>query len=391
MRWRVGTDADTRGKDTILPAAQKVGIVGSGVGGLVLASLLADAGLDVEVLERAAGPSALGSGITLQGNALRIFRQLGVLPQILEKGYAFDTLGLRAPGPGAELLTVLDDVRVGGDDLPATLGMHRPELAAILTERARRAGAVIRYGTPLDSLQQDEEVVTVAFADGTHASYELLVGADGLNSTVRSAIGITDRPRGTGMGIWRAFVPRPAEVTRTDLYYGGPAYIAGYCPTGPETMYAYLVEDAQDRDPADGPRVMAELASAYGGPWRHIREHIDAGARVNYTRFTAHIVSGPWYRGRVVLLGDAAHSCPPTIAQGAAMAAEDAAVLAEEIIGAQRFEDSVLLRYWERREPRARTVVEASVQLGEWMLQHRQDVDVPGLVHRVAETVRVPV
>ena len=60
-------------------------------------------------------------------------------------------------------------------------------------------------------------------------------------------IGITDEPRPTGMGIFRAFGPRPASVTRTDLYYGGPSYIAGYCPTSEDTLYAYLVEDARDR------------------------------------------------------------------------------------------------------------------------------------------------
>lgn len=374
-----------------MPAAQKVAIVGSGIGGLTLAALLADAGLDVEVLERAQAPSTLGSGITLQGNALRIFRDLGIWPQLLEKGYPFDTLGLRAPDPEATVLAVLDDVRVGGNDLPATLGIPRPELAAIVRARAEQAGAVIRYGTAVVGLEQTDEAVSVSTATGQTFSYDLLVGADGLNSSVRSAIGIEERPRRTGMGIWRAFVPRPAEVTRTDLYYGGPAYIAGYCPTGPDTMYAYLVEDAQDRHGADGPAIMGGLAAAYGGPWTEISRSLDEHANVNYTHFTTHLVEGPWHRGRVVLLGDAAHSCPPTIAQGAAMAVEDAAVLADEVLRADALDDAVLARYRDRRLPRARTVVEASVQLGQWMLEGRRDADVPGLMHLVSDTVKVPV
>ncbi len=243
----------------------------------------------------------------------------------------------------------------------------------------------------MTALEQTHDAVTVSTADGGTRRYDLLVGADGLNSVVRTAIGVEERPVRTGMGIWRAFVPRPAEVTRTDLIYGGPAYIAGYCPTGDDSMYAYLVEDAQERDVHDGPRVMAELAAAYGGPWREIRANLDEHANVNYTHFTAHLVDGPWHRGRVVLLGDAAHSCPPTIAQGAAMAVEDAAVLADEILRAGSADDAVLTRYWERRLPRARTVVEASVQLGQWMLEGRRDADVPGLMQRVADTVKVPV
>lgn len=374
-----------------MSAAQKVGIVGSGIGGLTLAALLADAGLDVEILEKAEGPSTLGSGITLQGNALRVLRGLGIWPQLQEKGYPFNTLGLRAPDPDATVIAVLDDVRVGGEDLPATLGMPRAELAAVVRTRAEEAGAVIRYGTTVTGLEQTEDAVLVRTAAGEELTYDLLVGADGLNSAVRTAIGIEERPRRTGMGIWRAFVPRPAEVTRTDLYYGGPAYIAGYCPTGPDTMYAYLVEDAQERHGDDGPAVMGELAAGYGGPWRQIRQSLDESANINYTHFTTHLVKGPWHRGRVVLLGDAAHSCPPTIAQGAALAVEDAAVLADEILRAEAFDDAVLARYRERRLPRARTVVDASVQLGQWMLDGKRDGDVPGLMHLVADTVKVPV
>lgn len=374
-----------------MSAVRKIGIVGSGAGGLVLATQLAHLGLDVEILEKAHGPSVLGSGITLQGNALRELRKLGVWEQLEERGYSFNTLGLRAPGPDATVLAVLDDVRVGGDDLPATLGMPRPALADILVRRAQETGVVIRYDVTVASLEQTDDAVTVTTAAGETTTYDLLVGADGLNSTVRAEIGIQDRPRRTGMGIWRAFVPRATDVTRTDLYYGGPAYIAGYCPTSADTMYAYLVEDAQERHGADGPKIMRELAAAYGGPWSEIRENLNKDANVNYTHFTTHLVEGPWYRGRVVLVGDAVHSCPPTIAQGAAMSVEDASVLADEILGSPDFDESVFMRYWQRRLPRAKTVVDASVQLGQWMMEGKRDADVPGLMHRVAETVKVPV
>jgi 2-polyprenyl-6-methoxyphenol hydroxylase-like FAD-dependent oxidoreductase len=373
-----------------MAAVQNVGIVGAGAAGLTAAILLADAGITVEVLERAAEPQTLGSGITLQGNALRILKQLGVWDKVAEKGYGFSTLGLRAPDPNGTVLAVLEDIRTGGDDLPATMGMYRPELTAILTERALQAGAAITYGKSVTGIKDDGGSVTVSTADGGSATYDLLIGADGLHSAVRKAIGIDVEPVTTGMGIWRAFVPRPEEVVRTDLTYGGPCFIAGYCPTGPDTIYAYLVEKAQDRKHEDGPRIMAELAAAYGGPWKEIRENLDQTARINYTKFTTHIVDGPWNRGRSVIIGDAAHSCPPTVAQGAAMALEDAAVLAELLTSRDELTETLFKEFTDRRLDRARTVVNASVQLGQWMLDGVRDADVPGLMHSLSTMLKEP-
>ena len=195
------------------------------------------------------------------------------------------------------------------------------------------------------------------------------------------------------MGIWRAFVPRPKEVTQTDLYYGGPVYIAGYSPTSEDMMYAYLVEPAQDRhllSPEEGVEVMKELSRAYGGPWNEIRESLDDASRVNYTWFTQHVVPDAWNRGRVVIIGEAAHSCPPTIAQGAAQAGEDALVLSELLLERDALDQALWDEFHARRLPRATEVVEASVQLGQWQIDHVRDADVPGLMRRIAMLVSEP-
>ncbi|MFK0038268.1 FAD-dependent monooxygenase [Paenarthrobacter sp. NPDC090517] len=373
-----------------MAAVQRVGIVGAGAAGLAAAILLAEAGVEVEVLEKATEPQTLGSGITLQGNALRILRTLGVWEQVEAKGYGFSTLGLRAPNPDGTVLAVLEDIKTGGDHLPATLGMYRPDLTAILRERAVDAGARISYGKTVTAMTDDGGTVTVRTADGGSSRYDLLIGADGLHSAVRKAIGINEEPQPTGMGIWRAFVERPEEVVRTDLTYGGPCFIAGYCPTGPDTIYAYLVEKAQERRHEDGPKVMAELAAAYGGPWNEITSNLDHGARINYTWFTSHLVEGPWNRGRIVIIGDAAHSCPPTVAQGAAMALEDAAVLAELLIAADHVTETLWKEFADRRLERATAVVRASVQLGQWMLDGVRDADVPGLMNSLSTMLKEP-
>jgi hypothetical protein len=173
------------------------------------------------------------------------------------------------------------------------------------------------------------------------------------------------------MGIWRVFTSRPASVTRTDLYYRGACYIAGYCPTADDSLYAYLVEDAQDRThltPEARLAVMRELASHYHGPWDDIRAVMTDPATINYTRFESHLLPPPWNRGRVVLIGDATHTCPPTIAQGAAMALEDAAVLADVLLAADGLGQAAFDAFTERRHARVKTVVEESVRLGQWML-----------------------
>jgi len=375
-----------------MSAVSRVAIVGSGVAGTTAAILLAEGGVDVDVFEQKPDLSALGSGITLQGNALRVFDRLGVWDRVKEAGYAFDTTGLRAPGPDAPVIAQISDAPTGGPDYPAVAGMYRPDLARILADRATELGARIRYGTTVAGFTQDADGVDVTLSDGSTGRYDLLVGADGLHSDIRRQLGVQVEPERTGMGIWRAFVPRPEEVTNTELYYGGPVYIAGYTPTSDEMMYAFLVEPAQDRhlSSEEGVVVMKELSQAYGGPWNEIRESLDGASRVNYTWFTKHVVPDAWNRGRVVLIGEAAHSCPPTIAQGAAQAAEDALVLSELLLTRDAVDQSLWDEFHARRLPRATEVVEASVQLGQWQIDHVQDADVPGLMRRIATLVSEP-
>ncbi|SDS09235.1 2-polyprenyl-6-methoxyphenol hydroxylase [Nocardioides scoriae] len=375
-----------------MPAVRSVLVVGGGAAGAATAVLLAEQGVSVDLVDIAPDIATHGSGITLQGNALRVLRELGVWDAVREHGYAFDGLGLRAPDPHGSLVAELDDIRTGGDDLPATLGMPRPTMARILLDRAVAVGVKVRFATTYTSLTQDADGVDVLFADESTARYDLVVGADGIRSWTRRQLGIPLETSSTGMGIWRVFTTRPASVTRTDLYYGGPCYIAGYCPTGEDSLYAYVVERAQDRStlgPDEQLEVMRGLAAAYHGPWDEIRERMDDPTRVNYTWFESHVLDAPWNRGRVVLVGDAAHTCPPTLAQGAAQALEDASVLAEVLLAADVLDDRVWEQFHARRVDRARTVVEASLQLGQWLLDGERG-DVPGLMGRTAAMLRDP-
>ncbi|WP_433455163.1 FAD-dependent oxidoreductase [Streptomyces sp. CA-142005] len=369
---------------------RRVLVIGGGASGNAVTVLLSRAGIAVDLIEAKPDWNATtGSGITLQGNALRVLRELGVWEQVSASGFPFGTLGITTPD--GTVLHIAEDIKTGGNDLPATLGMQRPQLQQILIDAVRASGATVRLGTTAEALEQDADGVSVRFSDGTDGRYDLVIGADGLNSATRAAIGITDRPEPTGMAIWRIAAPRPEGLERTDLAYGGPAYIAGYTPTSENTIYAFVVEACRDRasiDPATYADEMARLAQAYGGAWPEITKHITDPTKVNYTWFDRLLLEGSWHRGRVVLIGDAAHCCPPTLAQGAAMSLEDSLVLAELLTSGRDWDSELLQSYYERRVPRVRTVVEASVQIGQWQLDGVRDADIPGLIGRTMNSLK---
>jgi 2-polyprenyl-6-methoxyphenol hydroxylase-like FAD-dependent oxidoreductase len=375
-----------------MPAVNSVLVVGAGLAGAGTAIHLASRGVAVDLVEIKSEVAALGSGITLQGNALRELKSLGVWDQVQAAGYAFDVTGIRAPDPAGSVIAEVPDAKTGGPDLPAVMGMPRPDLAKILIDRAVEVGVKVRLGTTFTELAQDDAGVDVTFADGSTGRYDLVVGADGVRSATRRALGIDLETQPVGMGIWRAFGPRPASVTRTDLYYGGPSYIAGYCPTGENSLYAYIVEEAQDRfsmAPEEQLATMKQLSEAYHGPWDEIRETLTDPSRVNYTWFETHVLEVPWNRGRVVVIGDAAHTCPPTIAQGGAMALEDAVVLAELLTERETLDEDLWDAFHARRFERATTVVDASNQLAQWQLEHVRG-DIPGLMRSIAMLTSQP-
>ncbi|MGV9888546.1 FAD-dependent oxidoreductase [Streptomyces sp. NPDC003395] len=373
-----------------MSTARTVLVIGGGAAGNAATVLLRRAGIAVDLIEAKDDWNATaGSGITLQGNALRVLRELGVWDRVEESGFGFGSVGITTPD--GTVLHVARDLRTGGDDLPATVGMQRPQLQRILIDAVRASGATVRLGTTAEILGQDADGVSVRFSDGSEGRYDLVVAADGLGSSTRAAIGITDKPEPTGMAIWRVAAPRPAGVTRTDLAYGGPAYIAGYCPTSDTTLYAYVVEAHRDRasiPPKTYADEMRRLASAYGGHWPEITAHITDPAKVNYTWFDRLLVEGSWHRGRVVLVGDAAHCCPPTLAQGAALSLEDALVLTQLLAASDAWDDALFQAYYERRVARVRPVVEASVQIGQWQLDGVHDADLPGLMGRIMTMLR---
>jgi len=375
-----------------------IAVAGGGCAGYTAAILLAAGGAHVELLEARSDAATAGSGIMLQANALRVLRTAGVLPAVQAAGYGFDSTGIRLPDPTGRLVAEMTDGRID-PDLPAAVGIARADLTRILHDRAVEVGVSVRLGAAVTAAQTapgaDGTPVAVTITAGprvTVEDFDLLVAADGVNSTIRRMIGIRDKPRLLPLGVWRAFVRRPPTVVRTEIVNGGAAYFAGYAPTSQNWMYAWLVDDYTDRrhlDAAAQLDIVRGLAADYHGPWDEVRNGLTANTPVSYTRYSELLLPPPWHRGRVVLIGDAVHACPPTMAQGAAQALEDAAVLAEMLTGNGTADDALLTAYANRRYPRARAVVQGSMQMVTWQLR-RERGDATGLMARTNQLLAQP-
>jgi 2-polyprenyl-6-methoxyphenol hydroxylase-like FAD-dependent oxidoreductase len=353
-------------------------VVGGGITGSVLSLALASRGVRVDLVEISPVWHGVGHGITVQGNALAALAKVDVLDEILKRGVPFDQLRMRQ-ADGA-LIAEVPTPRTGGPGLPATLGALRSDLQAVLCERVYAAGVNVRLGLTVRALAQDARQAYAEFSDGTAGRYDLVVGADGIRSAVRALLGITTVPQPTGMSIWRVVADRPAEMDCAEVYYGGPRYKAGYSPISAGQCYAYILDtDGTLRDFGDQPawELMYKRSAGYGGTWGTIRETIGPDSDVSHTRIEWLLVDDPWYRGRIIVIGDAAHACPPLIAQGAAMCAEDAVVLAEIVTGDRPLEVA-LPAFMSRRMPRVEVVVRNSMRLVRWEmgLESHTDEDV---------------
>jgi len=338
-------------------------VIGGGITGSMLSLALAQRGVRVDLAEITRDWRAAGHGITLQGNALAAFAKVGILDDVLRRGVPFGTLRMRQAD--GTLIAELPTPHTGGQDLPSTMGALRPDLQGVLRDRVYAAGVNVRLGLTAAAIATDAERARAEFTDGTAGDYDLIVGADGIRSAVRGLLGITTSPQPTGMSIWRVVADRSAEMDCAELYYNGPRYKAGYTPISAGKCYAYVLDvDGVRADFGAKPdwEVMYERSAGYGGTWGKLRETIGPDSSVSFTRIEWLLVPAPWYRGRAIVIGDAVHACPPLIAQGAAMCAEDAVVLAELVTGDLPLE-AALPAFMARRMPRVEIVVRNSMQL----------------------------
>lgn len=372
----------------------RVLVVGGGIGGLCATLALRREGVEVEVVERNPEWSVYGVGIIQPGNALRALDRLGVAEACVAAGHPI--LGSRtflADGV-TEVASQAFPPLVPG--LPPGNGLPRPRLHEILTTRVLESGATVRVGVTVTQIEnEDEHGVSATLSDGSRGTWDLLIGADGLYSQVRTEVFDQDLvPRFTGQVCWRVNLPRLEGLDELHLYLG-PWGSAGFVPLGEEVMYMLLIETPIENWRAEvegrgAAAVMRERLEPFAGAVAEMRQLITNDDAIVLRPIENILVPSPWHRNRVVLIGDAAHGMTPHCGQGAAQAVEDGIVLADELSTSDSVA-SALEAYTNRRFDRCRTILEGSEAIGRWEQDHSLDIDLGATHGLVAMTAASPI
>ncbi|MGW6129662.1 FAD-dependent monooxygenase [Cellulomonas sp. NPDC055163] len=316
---------------------RRVLVVGAGVAGLATARALRAVGIDVMVVERRDGAPGLGLGLNLPGNAVRALGALGVVEPVLAAGVPVTRREYRSRS--GRLLFAVDEASFWSGVAPSVCVRPGRLLEAL------GAGQEVRRGVGVVGVDSRTTGSEVVLGDGSRELADLVVGADGVRSTVRDAV-VGTRPRASAMTAtsWRFVVPNPGVGCWTAWTGGGLALLL--VPVAEGEVYGYASSSAGSSAGGD----LGWLAESFAGFPAPARTAVDAACRAPDRPYHAPVeeVRVPtWHRGRVVVLGDAAHATGPVWAQGAALALEDALVLAEVLAAVPDW--SAACAVWERR------------------------------------------
>lgn len=311
----------------------RIAIVGAGLGGTAAAALLQRSGYDVRLYEQAPSFSRLGAGIHLGPNVMKIMRRIGCEDALNAMGSHPDFWYSR-DGITAE---VMSQIPLGDFALKtygaSYLTVHRGDFHALMTQAV--APGTIAFGRKLTAIEDTGSEVRLTFDDGTVEMADIAIGADGVNSRLREHLLGAEPPRYTGYVAHRAVFPaslldnKPYDMCVK--WWSGDRHMMVYYVTEKRDEYYYVTGVPQAEWPAGVSMVDSsreEMREAFDGFHPDIQHLIDVSPSITKWPLLERDPLPLWSRGRLVLLGDACHPMKPHMAQGAAMAIEDAAMLA---------------------------------------------------------------
>jgi 2-polyprenyl-6-methoxyphenol hydroxylase-like FAD-dependent oxidoreductase len=324
----------------------RVGIVGFGIGGGALAVALALDGHDVTVFEQAASPGPVGAGFLLQPSGQSVLATLGLLERAAAE--AWPIRAFHAESAAERTLTLLRYDR--RDPASFALGVARGRLFTTLMEAAVAAGVRVITGVRIvDARETRDSVVPLDAAGAEHGAFDVLVGADGMRSSLRRRVDPESRlflsPHTALWGLGQFDGPCPERLRQQAR---GVGILAGLLPVGEREMACFWGVRAIDIPAlkAEGFAALIERMDAVFPEARCVLEDIGGFDRLAVARY-GHATLARRYTGRIVLIGDAAHPSPPHLGQGANLALLDAIALAESLRVERR--PSEAFARWDRR------------------------------------------
>lgn len=344
---------------------KKVLVVGGGIGGQSVAIALRQAGIEVEINELQSEYNVYGVGIIQQANALRALDSLGVAEEAMRLG---------SPYPMVKLcLAHGHPIGLAGTPpigkFPSHNGISRRTLHDILFRKCQEVGVNYRMGYTVEFLFDNGEQVEIGFSNGEKSSYDLVIGADGIQSKIRGMVFGEYTAQYVGLSVWRYPLKRPEGLDTGYIYFGKRSKI-GVIPMSAESIYIF-VNSAEGADnpiiPEDElvPRLKSYMEEFPNPMVQGLIDQIVDPKLVNYRPLEVLKMPAPWHKGRVMMIGDAAHATIPQLGSGAALAIEDAVVLVEEL-QKNTSHTEAFVKFMDRRLERCMMVVEASETLGKW-------------------------
>lgn len=336
-------------------------IAGGGIGGLTAALALRQRGIDALLFEQAEAFREVGAGIQVSANAVRVLRALGLGDDLARIAVAPLGLDVRSWQSGERILwTELGRVAEQRFGAPY-YHVHRAELLDILVRAL--GGRGVHTGARVVSFTGDDASVTVTVADGRAFTGDVLVGADGIHSTIRARLFGEDRPRVSGNVAWRGLAPT-VRVTSigleqvTGAWWGPNRSMVHYFVSSGRLLNWVGIGRAREagRESWSAEGSVAEVLAEFAGWHPHVLAMIAATTRVLKQALYDRDPLPAWQQGRVVLLGDAAHAMMPFHAQGAAQSIEDAYLLAGSLAATPDAPIPAIDRYVRARKPRAEWV-----------------------------------
>jgi 6-hydroxynicotinate 3-monooxygenase len=360
-----------------LKRSTSIAVIGSGLGGMTVAGLLQREGFQVHAYEQARGFSRIGAGIHLSANVMMVMRRLGIEKTLSDIGLHPDAFVSRKSDTGEILFELPFSPETETHYGAEYINVHRGDLHTVL-ESALEPGT-IQFDKKLLSIDASGSKSRLTFADGTHEDVDVVIGADGVNSKTREFVIGPGGPRYTGHVAHRAIFPasllKGLPIRACTKWWGNGNHILVYYMTqAREEVYfvSSVPQAAWNESASFVPCDRDEFLAAFDGYHKELRTVIEAAPEVTKWPVFERDRAASWHKGNVVLLGDAAHAMRPYMAAGAAMAIEDAAVLARCIAERGTTDVSESFAWYEaNRMPRVNKVQSIS-ETNTWL---REPVD----------------